>query len=791
VSRQALPLTCDRLEVALIYLIGPRFATLKQMVEQLTPMHKPNIMPHLKSLRWFLAVLVSTAIFAPLGFAQEASPGDWVYWRGPQFSGHSTAKGLPDDWDPDGGEGSNLLWKRDDLGTRSTPIVMNGKLYTLTRAEPETKREGEKVVCLDLQTGETIWENRFNVWLSDVPDTRVGWSSVVGDPETGNVYALGVAGFFQCINGETGKTVWSVPMHERFGLLSTYGGRTNFPIVVDDVVIISAVVIGWGEMAKPAHRFIAFEKNTGEVRWFTSTRLLPDDTTYSAPVVATIEGQKLLIFGSGDGAVWAFQPRTGRRVWQYKLSMRGLNVSPTVVGNTVYTSQSEENLDSTAMGALVAIDASGTGDITQSGQKWKIPEVMAGKASVLHIDDTLYVFDDRAKLYTYDAETGEQIYRKALGTVMRASPLYADGKIYALENGGRWYILKPTEDGEVEVVSNGRLDRGEGVDASPIAADGKVIITSTGAIYCLSDPSKKHGADPIPPMPEETPVADDPKPAYLQVVPAEALIRPEEALSFTARLYNANGQFLKETPAEFSVEGVGSISAEGNYDASQVDIHGAAYVTAKAEGLSGKARLRVVPSLPWSFDFESTALDGPGKSGEPPVTWVGARYRHVVREVDGNKVMVKVTTIPKGTRSRCWFGHSDLSNYTMQADVRGAITNDKMPDIGIIAQGYCMDMQGASQRLQLRSWVPQLRMATTIDFKWKPDTWYTMKLQASQEDEKVVLRGKVWPRGEDEPEQWTITAEDEAPVTQGSPGLYGNAKDAELYLDNIQVTENQ
>ena len=108
------------------------------------------------------------------------------------------------------------------------------------------------MVCVDAATGETIWENSFNVWLSDVPDTRVGWSSVVGDPVTGNVYALGVCGYFQCINGETGETIWSVPMHEHFGLLTTYGGRTNFPVIFEDLVFISGVIIGWGEMAHPA-----------------------------------------------------------------------------------------------------------------------------------------------------------------------------------------------------------------------------------------------------------------------------------------------------------------------------------------------------------------------------------------------------------------------------------------------------------------------------------------------------------------------------------------------------------
>ncbi len=130
---------------------------------------------------------------------------DWPNWRGPELNGVSRENGLVDRWTP---EGENVLWKRDDLGGRSTPICFRGKLYTLVRDHPDTDIEGEKVVCLDAATGKTVWENVFNVFLSDVPAPRVGWSSVVGDPETGNVFALGVCGFFQCMNGETGKTIW-------------------------------------------------------------------------------------------------------------------------------------------------------------------------------------------------------------------------------------------------------------------------------------------------------------------------------------------------------------------------------------------------------------------------------------------------------------------------------------------------------------------------------------------------------------------------------------------------------
>ncbi|HUG70880.1 MAG TPA: PQQ-binding-like beta-propeller repeat protein [Pirellulaceae bacterium] len=710
-------------------------------------------------------------------------PLDWTNWRGPEFNGVSRETGLVDDIDL--GESSEIIeWKRDDLGGRSTPIVMNGKLYTIVRAEPDTRREGEKVVCVDAATGKTIWENRFNVWLSDVPAERVGWSSVIGDPDTGYVYALGVCGFFQCLNGDTGERIWSLPLHEQFGLLSTYGGRTNFPILCDDLVIISAIVIGWGEMAKPAHRFIGFDKKSGEVVWYNGTSLLPDDTTYSAPALAVLNGQKAMVFGSGDGRVWAFQPRTGQPIWRYDFSFRGLNVAPVIVGDTVFTGHSEENIGgSTAMGAVAAINGASQGDVTQSGQLWKVEELMVGKSSPLVIGEKLYCFDDRAKLHVLNAKTGEPVARPISlgGTSLRACPLYADGKIYAFSTSA-WAILAPDEEKGAKIVKRGRLAGGEEVNASPICSHGRIYLQTSAATYSLRDKSKQPGAEALPAAIVESSASEDPEAAHLQLVPAELLMKPGIEQQFRVRLFNSHGQFLKESPATFTLNGPGTMSENGVYKSADDASHTATIITAKVGEVTGRARVRVVPDLPWKFDFEGMS--------DLPVTWVGARYRHVVRKEGDNTIAVKVTTIPKGTRSRCWFGPSDLHDYTIQADVRGLIANDKMPDIGLIAQGYVLDVQGASQKLQIRTWAAQLRMATTIDFPWEPNVWYVMKLQASNEEGKAILRGKVWPRGEDEPADWTITAMDEAPNVSGSPGLFGNATNAEVHLDNVMVSAN-
>ncbi len=734
------------------------------------------------------ALLIFATALLPIAQSVQAETADWPYWRGPNFNGSAIAENLPEQWNPEGGEGSNLLWKRDDIGGPCTPVVMNGRLYTIQRSAPGTKREAESVVCLDAKTGETLWETKYNVWLSDVPSERIGWSSVVGDPETGNVYVLGACDIFLCIDGETGEKVWSVPLHEQFGMLSTYGGRTNFPIIHEDLVIISGIVVNWGELAKPNHRLIAMDKRSGKVIWFSGTRDLPYDTTYSAPSIVTIDGQRQLILGAGDGAIWGFQPRTGKPLWHYDFSRRGIYATPLVVGDQVFAAHSEENISGSAMGAIVALKVSGTGESTSVNEMWKREEVVAGYSEPVLVDGRLYLVDDRCKMWVFDAESGEpMVERKAfVGSRQRSALLHADGKIYVLTENGRWAVVEPTADG-FEVLSKGRVD-GEGFAGSPIVAEGRLYFPSSNTLYCVA--TGKGSQTPIEiarAMGEETPVGENPQLAQILVVPAESILRPGESTELEIRAFNALGQRIKfESDIQFEVQGHGSINGS-TFTASTDAAHTGVVITAKAGRVTGTARVRIVPPLPWKFNFDDLT--------DPPVSWVGARYRHVIREVDGSPALVKISTIPKGARSRAWMGQSELSEYTIAADVRGAKSQDKMPDIGLTAQGYVLDLMGQSQQLQIRTWSAQLRMAETIDFPWKENTWYRMKFRAELESEPpaavAILKGKVWPRDEPEPEEWTITARDESANLHASPGLYGNAKDAEIYIDNIEVTSNE
>ena len=794
--------------------------------------------------------------------AAGARGDEWPDWRGPSADRHAAGTGYVDSFDPE--KGTNVLWTSEEAGGISTPVILDGRLYTLVRHKAGTAEEAEKVVCLDAVTGEKIWENIFNVYLSDVPSERVGWSAVVADPATKTIFAHGVCGAFSAIDAVTGKTKWNRSLHEEFGFLSTYGGRTNIPVVFEDLVIASAVVTGWGDTARPAHRFLGMDAKTGEVRWMNGTKELPEDTTYSTPSIADFGGQAALVFGSSDGSVWNFQPRTGKAVWNFKLSRRGLNVPPLVEGTTVYMSQAEENLDNTTMGSVTAFDAtavppaapaapapaapapaaagapaappgppSPNTDITKVAVKWQKKGVMDGRAMPVILGERIYFIDDGAKVYVFDKNTGEPVGKpqKLLGTIVRGSPLVADGKLYVCSTGG-WHVLAPTVDG-LKFVNRMRLPEADEVTASPIACNGRIYLTTGERLICIGTPDAKGSDAAVETSPERVAAATAGKPGEpvtVQIVPAEAQVAAGGTIKLKARLFDAAGRFVKESPAEFAAT-AGAVAADGTYTA-PAGKHAASIVTAKVGKLAGKARIRSMPPLPWKFDFEEITLDKDAKTGvvkgEPPLPWIGMRYRHVVREVDGSKVLVKITTIAKGTRSQGWIGPIDLHDYSIRADFRAAesgvgkpgdpatpaaadaakpagsdaeafakafgnpaaLEKARMPDMGLIAQRYTLDLMGASQQLQLRTWPPQVatHFSKTVPFAWEAGKWYTFVLEARTAPEGAILRGKVWPRGEAEPAEWMIEGVHAGGNLQGSPGFFGQSKDSEIYIDNVSVS---
>src|SRR5918993_1129927 len=367
-----------------------------------------------------------------------AAANDWAEWRGPARNGVSLEKGLPTKWSP---TGENMAWKV-PYGGRSAPIVVGNHVY-LQNTAGKGELEQERVMCFNADTGKLIWEHRFNIYLSDVPPHRVGWASPVGDPQTGNIYVFGVGGSLLSLNKD-GKVLWERSLGEDFGLLTTHGGRTVSPIIDGDLVIVSGVTFQWGKHGNGAHRFMAFDKKTGETVYISAPGGRPYDTTYAPPIIVNVNGTRLLIQGASDGVVHAIKPQTGEPVWKYEISKRGINTGVVVHGTTAILTHSEENLESSEMGMVVAVDASAKGELKKEQVKWTNYGWQGGFSSPVIDGDRIYHIDNGANIAAFDVNTGKQLWLHNLGTIQKASPVLADGKLYVGPENGRFFIMKPS-----------------------------------------------------------------------------------------------------------------------------------------------------------------------------------------------------------------------------------------------------------------------------------------------------------------------------------------------------------
>jgi outer membrane protein assembly factor BamB len=721
---------------------------------------------------------------------------NWPEWRGPARTGSSTEKGLPTSWSA---SGENLAWKA-NYGGRSSPVVFGDRLYLQTSSGSGATLQ-ERLMAFNADTGKLLWEHKYNVFTSDVPPHRIAWASPAVDPATGNVFAFSANGLLQSLS-PAGKLLWERSLAEEFGMWTTHGGRVSSPVIDGNQVIVSGLMFLWGQHAGGAHRYASFDKSTGRTLWLTAPEGRPTDTIYANPFIADVEGMRMLFSGGSDGAMHGIKVNTGEGIWNWRVSQRGLNTAALKLGPDIIVTHSEENLGTSEMGMVAAVPAASTGALTDKNARWLVRGVQAGYASPVSDGERIYVLDNGAVLFAFDAKTGNQLWHQALGTIAKASPVFADGKLYVgTENtgdaGGKFFIIRPHAD-KAEILDQdwlGTPQRSELIIASPIVARGRIYVVSSDALYAIGAKGSQgaaagKGAAPAP----AAAAAEAAGPAAaLLVTPTEVIVKPGEALALGVSAFDARGRAVANPgQATWVLEGLKGTIENGRFTADKSAGAQAGTVKATVGGVSGASRVRVIPDLPWTFDFEQS-------DKAPPAQWINATGKFIVRDLDGSKVLVKLADNPFAfaKRTRPFFGPPDLTNYTVEADVRSMERRRQMGDVGIVAQRYELVLFGNHQRLELQPWQPETERTVRVEYKWKPDTWYVMKLEVQSLDGgKVRARGKVWPKGEQEPAKWIVERIDPIGSHKGSPGIYADAMNAaanggsEMFYDNIKVYRN-
>src|SRR5262249_38699943 len=162
---------------------------------------------------------------------------------------------------------------------------------------------------------------------------------------------------------------------------------------------------------------------------------------------------------------------------------------------------------------------------------------------------------------------------------------------------------------------------------------------------------------------------------WVQVTPTEMVLKPGQTVQLHARTFDAAGRFLREEKATWALDRLqGSVSEDGKFTTAGTTGQ-AGLIKATVGGVTGEARARVIPPLPWNETFDSYPV------GSVPPHWVSATTvgKFQVIEMDGQKVLEKVPTDTLFKRMRVFMGPANWSNYTVEADIR---INEKRRQMG-------------------------------------------------------------------------------------------------------------
>lgn len=738
-----------------------------------------------------------------LTFSLQAN--DWSNWRGPLQNGvsleHYTGAGkLPE----------TAAWTY-DARSRGTPVIVDGKVI-LWGYRGETSDLIELLTVLDAKTGKKLWEVEISDYLSDSIYNRYSIGAPTVDPETKRIYLVSNAGVFVCYEMD-GKKVFEIPLMEDFGRMTFPNARVGSPVIEGDLVITHFIFSNWGADGPAADRAYAFDKKTGELVWWALPGVSPPvDSSFSTPVLETRDGKRVMYYTTGCGHIVCVNARSGKAYWKMPICKNGVNASVVLhKGNKLIAIHGDENIDSSEKGRMVAIKLPETltapttpeGTVLADAELWRLP-LGATSSSPVVVGDMLYQLTDGGELYCINIETGKELWKKKLSNAnLHSSAVYADGLLYCPMMEGKLVVVKPSET-DAEIVQEIKLD-GQCLGA-PSICDGVVYVTTTEKLYSFPIPNSGIKVDAAPVV--EIPKAG--KPAALQIIPAEVVIMNGSKQAFRVRSVDANGFVVSEDvkgvkwesfipptakvkasmDAKFNEAGELVVAADAKESAG-------AFKATAGDGTFGTIRGRALKNLPLTEDFEAYALDQDQPSegvkfSYPPLPWIGARFKFDVRELEGNKVFAKTFDRLLFQRGTVFVAPSHLSNYTMQADVRTEGSARLKSDIGFINQRYLICLRGNANKLEVSSNPERLKVEG--NFKVSANTWYTLKTRVDvNPDGSGVVRGKVWEKGQPEPEAWTVEAKVAKAHTQGSPGIFGFSQmnQKRVFLDNLSITPNK
>jgi outer membrane protein assembly factor BamB len=451
-------------------------------------------------MRWImvLALTCSTAL--------SGEPDDWSQFRGPRGSGVAGARALPRTWD----SAKNVLWKAAIPGLGwSQPIVWGNRIFVTTAVsdrEPE-KRELDwspgasgltlllagagqkvnfpppdvnyewKVICLDSETGKTIWDKT----------ARSGKPAFHIHPS--NSYA-----------SETPATDGKVVVAS-FGMTGLFGYSLDGELLWSKELGVQPTQLGWGTGSSPvlndgkvfiqcdndsASFLAALDARTGDELW----RVSRDERSNWATPVLWRNRIRTELVTAGGSRMRSYDPADGTLLWEMTASGRTA-ATPVASDDLLYVDSYERVTGRT--GLLAAIKPGGQGDVSLKPKEtrsewvaWSLPLSGYRVSSPALFAGRLYVFEQNGGIvHCFDAKTGEKVFKQRLpeGRGVVSSPLATPTALYVVNYDGLTSVLEPGP--ELKVAAANIIE--DLCWASPAIVGDRLLLRGATGLYCIGE----------------------------------------------------------------------------------------------------------------------------------------------------------------------------------------------------------------------------------------------------------------------------------------------------------------
>ncbi len=391
---------------------------------------------------------------------------NWPQFRGPDGTGHSSARKLPLTWS----ETENVVWKTaiHDRGW-SSPVIY-GKQIWLTTAS----KDGRQLyaLCIDKDTGKIIRDMKlFDVAEPQFAHSFNTYASPTPVIEQGRVYITFGSPGTAAIDTKTFKVIWQRRDFE----CNHFRGAGSSPIIFRDMLLM--------HFDGSDHQFVvALDKRTGKTIWRTDRSIDFQDLdkngkpaaegdlrkAFSTPHVVQLNGRWEMI-SLGAKAAYSYDPFTGKELWRVEeRGQHSASTRPVIGHGMIFYPTGFSN------GQLYAVRTGGNGLITDTHVAWRVKRGASNKPSILLIDDLIYMIGDTGIATCVEAKTGNVVWQQRIGGEYSASPVYADGKIWMFSEEGKTTVIKPGR--TFEKLAENNLE--DGFLASP-AITGKAFYLRT------------------------------------------------------------------------------------------------------------------------------------------------------------------------------------------------------------------------------------------------------------------------------------------------------------------------